>query len=131
MFLDDYLIFISNLRYYLSSEIETSPAKNSKRYERLIAFRSEDVPIGVLDDDIEIVMLHYKDPAVAKDKWERRCKRVNFDSIIIKFGYMNVCTLEMLWKFEEMIFDGFTPKKIMFINKPDLTLKCGVYMSGL
>lgn len=130
MFSDDYLKFISNLKYYLSLEIEMRPAKESKRYERLVAYRSEEAPIGVLDDDIEIVMLHYKDPAIAKDKWERRCKRVNFDNLIIKFGYMNDCTLSMLRQFDEMTFDGFTPKKIMFINKPDPTLKCGVYMPG-
>ena len=105
-------------------------AKESKRYDRIVAYRSEAAPIGMLDDDIEIVMLHYKDPAVAKEKWERRCRRVNFDNLIIKFGYMNDCTPEMLRQFDEMEFDGFTPKKIMFINKPDSTLKCGVYMPG-
>ena len=130
MFSDDYLKFISNLKYYLSLEIEMKEAKDSRRYDRLVAYSSEAAPIGVLDDDIEIVMLHYKDPEVAKDKWERRRKRVNYDNSIIKFSYMNDCTRDMLRTFDDMQFDGFSPKKIMFINRPDPTLKCGVYMPG-
>lgn len=128
-FADDYLRFISNLRYYLSLEIEMIPAQKSRRFERIKDYRSEDAPVGVLDD-VEIVMLHYKDPAVAKDKWERRKARVNFENMIIKFSYMNDCSSKMLREFDEMSFDGFNPKKFMFINKPDPTLKCGVYMPG-
>ena len=129
-FADDYLKFIGNLKYYLSLEIEMRSAKESRRFDRLVAYQSEEAPIGVLDNDIEIVMLHYKDPVIAKDKWERRRKRVNFNNLVIKFSYMNDCNLGMLHVFDNMLFDGFSPKKIMFINKPDLSLKSGVYMPG-
>ena len=130
MFSDDYLKFISNLKYYLSLDIEMKTAKDSKRYERLADYRSENAPIGVLDDDIEIVFLHYKDAAIAKEKWERRCKRVNYNNLILKFSYMNDCTPEMLRQFDNMEFSGLIPKKIMFVNKVDPSLKCGVYMPG-
>ena len=126
-FADDYLRFISNLRYYLSLEIEMISAQKSRWFERIKDYLSEYAIVGVLDD-VEIVMLHYKDPAVAKDKLERRKMRVNSENMIIKFSYMNDCSLKMLREFDEMTFDGFTPKKFMFINKPDPTLKCGVYM---
>lgn len=128
-FADDYLRFISNLRYYLSLEIDVKPARESKRYERIKEYRSEDASIGVLDD-LEIVMLHYKDPSIAKEKWERRKTRVNFDNLIIKFSYMNDCTYEMLRQFDDMEFKGFTPKKVMFVSQPFPKYNCGVYFPG-
>ena len=129
MFSDDYLRFISNLKYYLSLDIEMIMSKDSKRYSRITEYHSEDAPVGVLDD-IEIVMLHYKDPTIAKEKWNRRRKRVNFDNLIIKFSYMNDCTPEMLKLFDDMTFDSFSAKKIMFVNKPLPSYQCGVYFPG-
>lgn len=128
-FADDYLKFISNLKYYLSLEINIIPVKESRHYEQIMESQSTECPIGVIDD-IEIVFLHYKDPVVAKDKWERRKSRVNYNNLIIKFSYMNGCTQEMLHQFDEMQFEDLSVKKIMFINKPDPLLKCGVYYPG-
>lgn len=129
MFADDYIKFISNLKYYLSLEIEMHISKESKHFDKLVEYNSTEAPIGFLDD-IEVIMLHYKDPQIAKEKWERRKKRINWDNLIIKFSYMNECTQQMLKEFDNMELDILNIKKIMFIKNPDNTLKCGVYFPG-
>ena len=46
--------------------------------------------------------MHYKDPDIAKDKWERRRKNVNWDNIILKFSYMNGCNDDHVHDFEKI-----------------------------
>ena len=128
-FADDYLRFISNLKYYLSLEIQIIPMQKSKRFNDILAAQSTECPVGVIDD-VEVIFLHYKDPTVAKEKWEKRKARVNYDNLIIKFSNMNGCTRDMLEKFDKMTFCDYSAKKIMFINKPDNTLKSSVYYPG-
>ena len=130
IFADDYLKFIGALKYYLSREIDIRPARESKRYERIMSMQSEECPIGVLDNEIEIVMLHYKDPAVAREKWERRRKRVNYDNIVIKNSFMNDCTTDMLHQFDALSFDGFSPKRVMFVHRKELVGPYEVYIPG-
>jgi len=48
-------------------------------------------PIGLLGD-IEIMFLHYHTADEAKEKWERRCGRINWEKIIYKFNDQNGCT---------------------------------------
>lgn len=73
--------------------------------------------IGKLDD-VEMVLLHYNDADDAKAKWERRCKRVNYDNLIFKMSEMNYCTEENL-----KAFDDFAAKrKVVFVSK-DYELK--------
>ena len=87
----DYVKFVKNLKYYTSFPIEMISAEESKFYDLLKEKGEQDVPVGRLDD-IEIIFLHYKDPEIAREKWNRRCKRINWDNIIYKFSYMNECT---------------------------------------
>ena len=100
-FADDYIKFIFNLRYYLSQEIEIISCNQSKHCEELKKRGENNIPVGRIDD-IEIVFLHYKDPIVAKDKWERRRKNINWNNIILKFSYMNGCTDEHIHQFEKI-----------------------------
>ena len=56
--------------------------------------------------DVEIVFLHYKTEAEAKEKWERRKMRVNYDDIIYKFSRMNLCTEEHLKGFDSLPYEN-------------------------
>lgn len=98
---DDYIKFILNLKYYTSIEIKMIAWQQSKYASEIKRKGEEGVPVGKLDD-IEIVFLHYHDPKIAKDKWERRKKRINWNNIIIKFSYMNGCTDEHISAFEKL-----------------------------
>lgn len=129
-FADDYLKFVSNLNYYLSYDIEVFPMNESRRYQEIKSLQATECPIGKIAEDIEVVFLHYKDPQIAADKWNRRRKRVNFDNLVVKFSNMNGCTPEMLQLFDNLSIGNYSAKKIMFINKPDQNLKCGAYYPG-
>ena len=111
-FAEDYIKFIYNLKYYLGKDIKIIEAKDSKHREELKRRGQMDIPIGKIDD-IEIIFLHYKDPKIAKEKFERRVKRINWNNLILKFSYMNNCTEEHLRKFDQI--KGI--KKILFVGE--------------
>ena len=123
-FADDYLKFIDNLRYYLSLELEFISVEESK-YCDILKERNHIVPIGRLDD-VEIVFLHYKTKEEAKEKWERRKKRVNYDSILFKFSRMNGCTDEHLDRFAELDFNN----KIFINNRRNKKYDFEYYIEG-
>lgn len=88
IFAEDYIRMIENLKQYLTGKIEIGNAKQSSHYEILKQRGQQHIPIGFIND-IEIIFLHYKDPKVAKEKWEKRCSRINWENMILKFSYMS------------------------------------------
>lgn len=131
IFAEDYLKFLGNLRYYLSLEMKMIDASKSRHFDTIKANGDLSVPVGVLDD-IEIVMLHYKNPQVALEKWEKRKNRVNFNNLIVKFSYMNECTPEMLYQFDRIDFEkqGIKAKKICFVPNKSYSFESAVYLKG-
>lgn len=108
---EDYIKFILRLEYYLNQEMVMITSEQSKHYLSLQSKQQLDVPIGKIDD-IEIVFLHYKEPNIALEKWNRRVKRVNFNNIILKFSFMNECNDELISEFQAI--SGV--KKVLFIG---------------
>lgn len=102
-FADDYLRFVSDLRYYIDLDLKFISAEQSKYAEILKKRNQTHVPIGILDD-VEIVFLHYFSENEAKEKWDRRKKRINYDNLIIKFSNMNLCTEKHLQEFDSLPF---------------------------
>lgn len=113
---DDYIKFIYNMKEYLNMDLVEIKLKNSKHYKYLNSINYS-APIGKLGD-VEIMFLHYPTFAEAKEKWERRKKRINYDKIIYKFCEQNECMYEHLKKFDEFKADN----KICFTynNYPEL-----------
>ena len=111
-FADEFIKFIHNIKHYTSLPLEIVSANQSKYFSVLCEKHQDKCLIGKLDD-IEIVLLHYKDASLAKSKWERRCKRINFDNIIYKMSEMNLCSEQHLRS-----FDSFeATRKILFVSK--------------
>ena len=111
-FAEEYVKFISRLKYYLSLKMEIITYEESKYKDTLIKRNQTKCPIGKLDD-VEIVLLHYHNADEAVEKWERRCKRVNWDHLIFKMSEMNQCTFKHL-----KVFDDFpAERKILFVSK--------------
>lgn len=123
-FADDYLKFIGNLRYYLSLELCFISVEESHYCDTLKA-KNQVVPIGKLGD-IEIVFLHYKTEKEAKEKWDRRKERINFDDIIFKFSRMNGCSDDHIEKFAELPLKN----KILINNRKDIKYSFEYYIEG-
>lgn len=100
-FADEYIRFVSNLERYLSIDLQFIGIQDSKYRKELTEKKQTNIPIGVLDD-VEIVFLHYRDAVTAKEKWQRRVERVNWNNMIYKFSYMNNCTSEHVRAFENV-----------------------------
>lgn len=134
IFADDYLELIANLKYYLARKLNLITVKESRHKNEIIENGTPNVIVGKLVHEdgiksVEIVFLHYKDPKVIMEKWERRKQRMNYDNLIFKFSYQNGCTEEHIKKFDEMNLPG---KKFVFVNKPEDVKKysCAVYYPG-
>ena len=73
---DEYCSLISNLDFYLSKEVIDS------------GFNTDGIPTGVIEGDgynrdIHIVFTHYKTFEEAKEKWNRRKKRIHKDNLYV------------------------------------------------
>lgn len=123
---DDYLKFVKNLRYYLTQDLKIISCDKARHKQWIIEDGNRDAPIGVLDD-IEIIFVHYKEPEVAYEKWSKRVQRVNWDNLVFKFSFQNHATLDDLKEFEEAKLPG---KKVMYVNRNDVSYKCGIYYPG-
>lgn len=89
---EDYIRFCKNLRHYIDTDLTFIDPLSSRHYEYLKDLNAFGAyPVGKLDD-IEIMFLHYSSPEEANEKWIRRCKRINWDKLIIKFNDQNGCT---------------------------------------
>lgn len=71
-------------------------------------------PIAVIKGtDIKIHFLHYKNEKEAKEKWERRVSRFNFENFIAIGVYQNGCTEDILREFSAIPIS----KKFFFSTK--------------
>lgn len=119
---DDFIKLCADLRSYMEAPLEFIPYTRS-RYKELLELRKHtNVPIAKLKD-IEIIFLHYKTPEEAREKWERRAKRINYDNLIFKFSKMNLCTEQALKDFDVLEVN----KKICFLPPED----AGAYACGI
>lgn len=111
-FADEYVKFLSNLRHYLQCDMKIVPATESRYMDVLRKRGEEHRLIGVLDD-VEIVLLHYASKEEALTKWRRRCQRINYDNILIKFSEQNLCSEDALQAFDKLPYKN----KIVFTHK--------------
>ena len=121
---DDYMRLLENIEYYLSCPLVQIQLSESK-YKNMIIEREQQNKILAKLDDVEMVLLHYPSWEEAKEKWDRRVARVNYENLVVKLSRQNLCTDEHIERFQKMKFD----KKICFDNKPT-SLPYSVYIPG-
>lgn len=124
-FAPDYIRFVSDLHYYLSVPLKFIDASESKYFNELKRRNQTEKPIGILDD-VEIVFLHYKTKEEAKEKWDRRKARVNYEHIILKNSRMNLCTEKEIEAFNSLPFEN----KIFLNNRLPLKYESEIYWRG-
>lgn len=110
-FSEDYMRFLSNLKYYLAQELFFIPIEKS-RYKEELERRGMTSPIGVLGD-VEINFLHYKTEEEARIKWVRRSQRIHWDALFVKFSETNFCNRTLLEKFDSLDYKH----KIVFTTR--------------
>lgn len=79
-----YLKLLENPKYYLNLPLNFI---DNSRYESMQKINvGSSFPLAVLGDtDIEIQFLHYESREIAKEKWDRRVKRIDWDHLFIKY----------------------------------------------
>lgn len=88
-------------------------------------YLKEDWIIGVFEGtDIEIVFMHYHSEEEVLQKWSRRLKRLDLDNMIVKFSDNDLCTDELVRRFDALPF----PHKVCFSAKPFPDCKSVIYM---
>jgi len=86
-FAEDYINFIENIEICLTTELEfitTSKYKECEEEHNKLKY-----PIGLLLNKIEVHFLHYTSQKEAKEKWDRRKKRVNLNKLLIIMNDQN------------------------------------------
>ena len=122
----DYIEFLSDLKGYINGKLtfinpEESQWKDAPQVSGDKRFGT--YPVGVLSNGkntIEIFFLHYHSEQEARDKWERRIKRINWDKLLVKFNDQN--------GFTETDVENFM--KLPFKNKLFFTCKEWPNLSG-
>lgn len=102
----EYLKFLNDLKAHIDSELVELRVEESAYRDLLMPKYGTNIVLGKCLD-AEIVFLHYSSFAEAKEKWDRRKARVNYDNLIIKYNDQN--------QFEECDFYSF--EKLPYKNK--------------
>ena len=117
----DYIKFLSNLDFYLNSnlkqisylEFHGKDLLVKRKEEGRYSFELDDMIIGRLID-VDIVFLHYASFEDAKQKWDRRKKRVNFSNMLVKLNDQNDFTDEDYNAFQKLDYKH----KLFFTANP-------------
>ena len=128
---EDYIEFLSDLKGYVNGKLtfikpEQSRWKNMPQVSEDKRFGQ--YPVGVLSNGkktIEIFFLHYRSEQEAREKWERRIRRINWDKLLVKFNDQNGCTEADVDRFIKLSFKNklfFTCKRWKNIQEEDYTL---------
>lgn len=107
---DDYIRFLSHLKEYLAADLAfIKPGESKWKNEEATSSdkRWGSYPVGKIQigggiEPIEIFFLHYHSEQEAKDKWERRIGRINWDRLLVKFNDQNGCTEEHIRAFDAL-----------------------------
>jgi uncharacterized protein (DUF1919 family) len=103
---DDYMKLLTDLKKYLSYELEFITQEDNPLGQKL-----GDYPAAKLND-IHIHFLHYHSQEEAEEKWNERMKRIQWDNLFIDFNENENFSEEMIGEFESLKFD----KKFMLVT---------------
>lgn len=106
---EDYIKFCENLEYYVSLDMVEVDSNNS-------------YPVGQIGD-IKLHLVHYKSFNEAKEKWNERKRRINFEKIFVIFTDRNGFHDELLKRFDKLPY-----KKVFFSHKLDRDFNCICYL---
>lgn len=115
---NEFVYFANNLKYYISIN--------------LVLHDNTNYPIGILKSDnpnlpdIYIHFLHDNDFEIAKQNWNRRKQRVNYNNLIIIYEHFNKTSTSVLQDYNSINCD----KKIAFTHKKFKNIPCSFYVKA-
>lgn len=109
----DYIKFLTNLKNYVSKDIEDITGDSP-------------YPIGLLGGVIHLHFLHYKSFDEAVDAWKRRCRRIHWDNLRIVLVERDGCTESDLKAFDELPYSH----KIALVHKDYSNIKSSFLIKG-
>ena len=109
----DFVKFMGNLDYYLEQEL-TEYEDSSVNY-----------PVGMLDD-IRINFMHYESFEQGKEKWLKRCKRIDKSHIFVIMNETGNTTYEDLVSFDKLPYKN----KVVWTHKSYPEIKSSFYIKG-
>lgn len=109
----DYIKMLSDLKGYMSEDVI------------FVKEDGIDYPVGLLRD-VNIYFQHYESEEEAKQKWDARKARINYDDLFVLFTDQEGCSQEDLKRFDELQFKH----KVVFTNIYYPDLKSSFYIKG-
>ncbi len=118
---------LADLRGYLASSLEFVDDSRYAYLERERRRTSDPYPIGLLGGDVELHFVHYPKRGVAREKWERRVERVDYESLFIKLSAdKDLCIREHLEIFDAMPYAN----KLCLTDRPYPGIRSAVRIPG-
>lgn len=109
----DFLKLLSDLKFYMGCEL---------REQRDL---SVPYPVGMLNGELRIDFVHYKSFREAKEKWEIRKKRINYENLFFMMTDRDGCTEEQMRYFDALPFG----RKVIFTCRAHPELRSAVWCS--
>lgn len=119
---EDYITFLEGFEHFIKQPIrfkDTSRHSEANEIRKQIAY-----PIGVLDEDVEVHFLHYKDEIEAAEKWARRTSRINLDNLFFIYSDGEHFREEFLDRYQKLSFKN----KIFLSSKPRKDYSCVIFI---
>lgn len=121
----DYVEILERRHEVLGLELKFFPIEQSKYIDYLKRVGQTGHPVAHLGDtDLEIHFLHYENEQIAREKWNRRVKRIDWNNAIVKFSDRDVCDDDLIRRFDRLP----DPVKVCFTPRPVEGARCAVYL---
>jgi len=119
-----YLRLLNHFSALIAAPLEFRSQSEEEWINHLRASHSHQWPIGWLGREVEIQFMHYESELEAKEKWQRRCRRMasDQDRWFFKFDDRDGCTKDQLNEFMQLPLKN----KVLFTTRRDVFGKCVV-----
>ena len=109
----DYLKLASNLAFYMNCEMREAPDTGCG------------CPAGILGDGIRVFFVHYRSFQEAREKWEARKARINYDNLFFMMTDRDGCTDKEVRRFDALPYKN----KLIFTSKEYPEIPSAVWCS--
>jgi uncharacterized protein (DUF1919 family) len=120
-----YIKLLQNLELNLRSPLRFTTVSKYNHQNEWRLNTGNNYPIGVINNDIEIHFIHFKSEDEAREKWNRRLARINYNKLFIKFDCgKDLCSYQLIEAFESLPFHN----KICLSPQPFKEFKSIIYI---